>query len=317
MSSSQSTTAQPNAAAPVFVDSIDSLLTDYAYDAFIVDLWGVIHDGERPLPGVVPALARLREAGKVVCLLSNAPRRAETVAARMREIGIADDLYTHLLTSGEATHSALVDPPDEFHRSLGQHVLHIGPPRDRDTLSAPGLTVVNRADDASFVLVTGIDEPDETVGDYADVLADAAAHDLPMVCANPDLVVVAGAFRSICAGSLAAHYETLGGKVAYHGKPHPPVYRLCRSMITETLSERGVSSARILGVGDAFRTDVLGAQQAGLDSLLVTGHGIHIEELGVDADGRPDPEKLTAAIRTYGLAPTFVMPGFRSAAAPT
>ncbi|WP_366658420.1 TIGR01459 family HAD-type hydrolase [Fodinicurvata sp. EGI_FJ10296] len=298
---------------PIFVDGMAALIDRHPYDAFIVDLWGVIHDGEQPLPGVIEGLTMLRDAGKVVCLLSNAPRRAETVAARMREIGIDDGLYTHLLTSGEATHTALSDRPDAFHQSLGHRVLHIGPPRDVDTVSAPGLVPVERAADASFVLVTGIDDPDETVADYADVLADAAAHGLPMVCANPDLVVVAGGFRAICAGALATHYESLGGKVAYHGKPHAPVYDLCRSMITRTLAGRGVAAPRILGVGDAFRTDILGAHNAGLDSMLVTGHGIHTGDLGIDADGRPDPVKLEAAIEEFGLRPTLVMPGFRPA----
>jgi HAD superfamily hydrolase (TIGR01459 family) len=299
---------------PEMLDGVEALLD--RYDAFIVDLWGVIHDGENPLPGIEEGLATLKRAGKVVCLLSNAPRRSEVVAARMREMGIGDDLYTHILTSGEATYAALADRNDDFHRSLGNRLLHIGPPRDNDTYSIPGLEVVGRADDATFVLTTGIDEPEETVDDYASILEEAAARDLPMVCANPDLVVIAGGLRTLCAGGLAAHYETLGGRVAYHGKPHPPVYARCRALIDETLSQRphsGGAMPRILAIGDAFRTDILGAHQAGLDSLLITGHGIHCEELGVDEQGRADPVMLGETIQTYGLRPTLVMPGLRHA----
>jgi ribonucleotide monophosphatase NagD (HAD superfamily) len=58
------------------------------YDALILDLWGVVHDGNQPYPGVLDALERSRAAGKPVLLLSNAPRRADAIAERLTEIGI-------------------------------------------------------------------------------------------------------------------------------------------------------------------------------------------------------------------------------------
>ena len=138
-----------------------------------------------------------------------------------------------------------------------------------------------RAEDADFVLNTGILDYADTVDDYAVPLADAAALDLPMVCANPDLVVVIGDTPSICAGALAKRYEDLGGLVAYHGKPYPSVYRRCFQLMGD------VDMARILAVGDSFRTDVAGANAVGIDSLLVAG-GIHADELSAGPQGGLD-----------------------------
>lgn len=287
--------------SPRFVSGLRELADQYT--ALIVDLWGVVHDGVRPFPGVVDALRRLRAADRQVCLLSNAPRRVEGVRARLREIGVPDDAYDHLMTSGEATHEALIAPPDAFHAGLGRRCLHIGPRRDDDVHQGTGRIMVGRPEEADFVLCTGIDDSRETVADYEAVLQRCADRGLPMICANPDLVVVVGGARAICAGALAAHYETLGGRVAYHGKPHPPVYERCFALFG------GPDRRRVLGVGDALRTDIAGANAAGIDSLLITG-GIHAEEFAVPPHDSPDPARIAAAVAETGFRPDAVARAF-------
>lgn len=273
------------------------------YDGFVLDLWGVLHDGVRPYPGAVDCLDRLRAAGKRVCLLSNAPRRTTAVAAKLAGMGIGPDRYDHLMTSGEATHDALRDRPDDFHRALGRRCLHLGPPRDDDVFEGLDLDFAEAPEDADFVVNTGIDEFGETLADYAPVLDRCAARGLPMVCANPDLVVYVGDSLEICAGELARHYETLGGRVAYHGKPHAPVYRRCLDLM-------GIGDpGRILGVGDSLRTDVAGANAAGIDALLVTG-GIHREELGAAWGEACDPARLAALAVASGHRPRAAVPRF-------
>lgn len=274
-----------------------------AYDGYIVDLWGVVHNGERPYPGVVDALTRLRARGRRVCLLSNAPRRVASVTRRLAEIGVPPAAYDQALSSGELTYEALRDRPDPFHRALGRRFLHIGPPRDNDVYEGLDLIRVDRPADAEFVINTGVDDFDETVEDYSGVLQAAAVRDLPMICANPDLVVVAGQRLVICAGALAAHYQTLGGRVAYHGKPYERVYDRCVALL-------GAARARVLAIGDSFRTDIAGANAAGLDSLLVAG-GIHADELGIGPDRLPDPDRLAAMIAASGQRPTAVIPELR------
>jgi len=285
---------------PQLISGIREIAPDY--DGFILDLWGVLHDGTRPYPGVLDCLHELRAAGKRICLLSNAPRRVGAVIRRLRELGFPDDAYDHVMTSGEATHEALIDAPDAFHRDLGRRCLHIGPDRDDVHVDA-GLDIVARPEDATFVLCTGIDDFSETVADYAEILEACARRKLPMVCANPDLVVVVGGTMAICAGTLAAHYETLGGRVAYHGKPYAPVYDRCLNLLG--IGDRG----RIVAVGDSFRTDIAGANSAGIDSVLVIG-GIHAEELALPPHNTPDPQKIAAAALETGSNPTWVVPGF-------
>lgn len=267
------------------------------YDGFILDLWGVIHDGVRPYPGAVDCLARLGAAGKRRALLSNGPRRNHVIQAAMRAMGIPDSLYDAILTSGEATWRALDRRPDSWLRSLGDRVFHLGPPRDLSVIEGLNLTRVADPGDASFVVNTGPDDASGAtdLGPYEATLAACAARNLPMICANPDLEVIRDGQRVLCAGALARHYETLGGTVRYFGKPDVAVYTL-------VLGELAVP--RVLAVGDALRTDIAGAAAAGLPACWVLG-GIHAEELGGDT------ARIEAAAREAGLAPVATVPSFK------
>ena len=271
------------------------------YDGMILDLWGVIHDGERPYPGVVECLDRLTAAGKRLCLLSNAPRRTGGVIAKLAGMGIGPERYRHVMTSGEATYEALRDRNDPWHAALGTRLYHMGPERDVDVYDGLPYAVAGRPEEADFVLNTGIVDFDEGLDDYAPALQACRDRGLPMVCANPDLVVMVGERLVICAGTLAARYEAMGGTVFHHGKPHAPVYHRCLALMGIT------NKRRILAVGDSLRTDVAGANAAGIDSALVTG-GIHREELGGAWGTAADPERLAAAIEASGHLPTWALP---------
>ncbi len=266
------------------------------YDGFILDLWGVIHDGVRPYPGAVDCLARMGVAGKRRALLSNGPRRNHVIQAAMRAMGIADTLYDAILTSGEATWRALDRRPDAWLQSLGDRVFHLGPPRDLSVIEDLKLIRVSDPADATFVVNTGPDDASGVtdIGPYEPTLAACRARNLPMVCANPDLEVIRDGMRVLCAGALGQHYETMGGAVRYIGKPDPAVYSL-------VLGELAVP--RVLAVGDALRTDIAGAAGAGLPACWVLG-GIHFEELG------SDPMKVEAAAREAGLSPIATVPAF-------
>lgn len=297
-------TAEPRLAADGIV--VVSGLSEIAgrYDAFIVDLWGTIHDGVRPLPGALDALSRLRESRRRILVLSNAPRRVDAVVARMRGLGIPDDLWDDALSSGEATWLALRDRPDDFHRHLGDACYLIGGEGDDSAVAGLGLELVDDVTRADFVAAIGLDGPERTVADYEPVLRAARARDLPMVCANPDLEVLRGGKRELCAGSLAARYEEVGGRVCYHGKPHAGIYRLARARL-------GLADPRrILAVGDSLPTDVAGAAAAGMDSLLITG-GLHAEALGLAWDEAPEPRALARFCAEQRQQPTWAAGAFR------
>ena len=268
------------------------------YDGFILDLWGVIHDGVKPYPGAVDVLERLSAAGKTFAMLSNAPRRAHVTRAGMRAMGIPDHLTGRIMTSGEATFRLLRDRPTAVARALGSRMYHLGPDRDRNVYEGLDLAQVATPAEASFVLNTGPDDAGGP-GDLADweaTLAACHAAGLPMICANPDLEVIRGGIRVICAGALAERYEAIGGACLWLGKPDPGIYPAVFDLLE-------IPAARVLAVGDALRTDIAGAKAAGIDSCWVLG-GIHAAELG------EDPQRIAAAAAASGLAPVAALPAF-------
>ncbi len=272
------------------------------FDAFILDLWGLVHDGEKPYPPSADTLRALKESGKKTLLLSNAPRRAHALIEAMTKMGIGRDLYGEVLSSGEATRAALIAKDDPFFAGLGQTVYHLGPERDRSVFEDTGLTVVPALADAAFILNTGPSNLDDTVEDYLPVLEESATRALPMVCANPDFVVIRGGRAIVCAGAIAARYKSLGGQVALRGKPDPKIYRLA-------IERLGVDPRRVAVIGDALETDVKGARASGLASIWCTG-GIHAEALGVVYGRAADPAQAEALAAKEGQMPTYMIPGF-------
>lgn len=271
-----------------------------AHDGFILDLWGVLHDGTRAYPGVPEALTALHDAGKKIVLLSNAPRRAVNAESRMVELGVPGGKYDLVMTSGEDTWHHLRDRPDAFYQGLGRRCFHIGPARDENLFEGVNLERVERVEEAEFILNSGPWGHDETLADHEDRLALGVARGLPMVCANPDLVVMVGTRIVICAGTLARRYEQLGGTVRYHGKPHRGVY----DRIMQEFA--GIPRDRICAIGDTLRTDIAGANDAGFDSLFIAS-GIHAGELNAVDGAVPDKASLCALFKGHAH-PRGVMP---------
>jgi HAD superfamily hydrolase (TIGR01459 family) len=273
------------------------------YDGVIVDLWGVIHDGRQPYPGAIDCLDRLRAAGLQVFLLSNAPRRIAIVAERLAAMGVTPAHYDHLYTSGEAAWEHLAARDDAFHGTLGRRVHHIGVPENRRLFDGLSVELVDSPEAADFVVVSEIDGPNRTLDDYVPELVRCANRRLPMVCANPDLVVNAGTRIVICAGTLAQHYERLGGIVQHHGKPYAPVYHRCRAL----LGIRDIG--RVAAIGDGLRTDILGANNAGIDAVFVVG-GIHRADCTLPTDGTPDAVGIARTAAALGVRLDYAIPRF-------
>ena len=264
------------------------------YDGFILDLWGVVHDGTAPFPGVLDCMERLIAAGKRLVLLSNAPRRSDDVIRRITRIGVPERLYHGVMSSGEEAWLHLKHRSEPFYAALGHRCLHIGSERDLEIREGLDLAFVDTPAEADFILNTGPAEWDDAIETYAPVMHAALARRLPMVCANPDLAVVHNGKPALCAGALAEEYQRLGGRVRWHGKPYPSVYDSCLGLL-------GIADKRrILAIGDSLRTDIAGAAGAGIDSLFIAG-GIHAAEL--DSNGTLDPERIKAALAENGLHP--------------
>ncbi len=281
------------------IDGMHALAPDY--DGFILDLWGVVHNGTAPFPGVLDCMGRLVKAGKRVVLLSNAPRRGDDVVRRIARIGVPEGLYHGVMSSGEEAWQHLARRDDPFYAALGRRCLHIGSERDLEIREGLDLEFVETPGEADFILNTGPAGWEDTIADYAPVLEAARERDLAIVCANPDLVVIHNGRPALCAGALAEHYEAIGGRVRWHGKPYPSVYDSCLALLG--IAER----RRILAIGDSLRTDIAGAAGAGIDSLLIAG-GVHAAEFA-GADGL-DLDRIAAAIKESRTNPVAVAARF-------
>lgn len=274
-------------------------------DGLILDMWGVLHDGQSAYPGAAEALACIRDAGLATVLLTNAPRLSGPIAETMAGMGLGPELYGSILSSGDAVHRELTTRQDPAFAGLGRRCWHLGPARDRSLFDGldDRMDRVETPEEADFVLNTGPWSFDETVADYQERLERCRARDLPMVCANPDHEVIREGRRVICAGALAARYAAMGGPVIDRGKPDPAIYDIA-------LERLGVSDRRrVLAVGDGLHTDIRGAAAAGIDAVFITG-GLHAETLGLSRpDAWPDPDRVAALCAAEGLQPLAAMPG--------
>ena len=258
------------AAIPI-LSSISEL--SCACDAWIVDIWGVMHNGARAYAAAGEACRRFRRGGGIVVLLSNAPRPFRAVVHQLAAVGVDPESYDGGLTSGDVTRGLL-------EAWSGRSLLHIGPERDKGLFE--GLTARLATPDAAEAIVcSGLwDDTSETPANYEALFEVLAARRLAMLCANPDLVVERGNKLVYCAGALAALYAQKGGEVIYAGKPHVPIYE--RTFATlERLAGRALARERILAIGDGIDTDLLGAHRAGLRSLFIAS-AVHLPG-GLDA----------------------------------
>ena len=286
---------------PVAISGLSAVAEDY--DAFILDLWGVIHDGAVPYSHAAITLQRLKEAGKRTILLSNAPRRTRDLIEGMHRMGLARVLYDDILSSGEAINIEMRSCNDPFYAALGQRCWHLGPERDRSVFEGLDVTLVASPAEATFVVNTGPWEFHETVADYEEQLLRCRERDLPMVCANPDHVVIREGRRVMCAGALAARYGALGGRVSFRGKPDPAIYDLCLKRLG------GPDRKRVLAVGDALETDIAGANAAGIDAVFVTC-GVHGAELEAGHNEPADSRRLADLFARYHSWCRAVLPAF-------
>lgn len=253
-----------------------------AFDVFLLDQYGVLHDGRAPFPGVQDCLGRLRDAGKTVGMISNSGKRSAENRARLGRLGFGETLFDTVVTSGEVCHRTLRRQLDSGALPQGARCLLLSRDGDRSTLGELPIGVTDRPEDADFVLIAGI-EPERTgFVDYEARLAPLAARGVPCLCANPDLRMYSNGGVSRGPGALAQSYADAGGDVTWIGKPHPEIFRFA-------LAELGVGDpARVVMIGDSPDHDVAGARSIGSAAVFVAGGLYDGAEIGGGAAGEPD-----------------------------
>jgi len=274
-----------------FVEGLRDLVD--GVEVVLSDIWGVVHNGLESFPEACEALRTYRGRGGTVILITNAPRPADSVRRQLRKLGVPDDTYDAIVSSGDLTRHYVADHP-------GRKLFWLGPERDGSIYRGldPVLAPLEQAD---YIVCTGLlDDETESAEDYREMMLKARERRLTLICANPDIVVERGDRLIYCAGAIAELYRELGGDVIFYGKPHRPIYERAMALAAE---RRGhdMPRDRVLAIGDSVRTDLAGAHGFGIDCLFVT-RGIHSDEFeGVD---QLDP---TSVKELFGHPPKALM----------
>jgi len=234
------------------------------YDTYVVDLWGVIHNGVRLNPKAIEAVKNLIKGEKKVVFLSNAPRPSKEVRKFLRELKMEEQYLQNIMTSGEAAMLALQK------ESYGKFFYHLGPERDSSVFFKikENKTTLEKC---NFILCTGLfDNQERDLNYYKDLLKEHTSKKL--ICTNPDLTVHRGEVEEYCAGTVAQIFESLGGKTIYFGKPYKEIYKMCFS-----------KEEKVIAIGDNLNTDIKGANYMKIDSIFIY-KGVHRSELTQESE---------------------------------
>lgn len=288
--------------ATAIVDGVGAFID--AYEGFLIDQWGVLHNGETVYPGAHEVLVELARRNKRVVLLTNSGRRRSFNEARLQELGFNTRALAGIVTSGEATWQALLQRAAEPFASLGRRCVLFTRADDMGPVDGLELELVDDPAEADFLYLTWLDTLTHSIDDFDRVIEAAAARDLPMLCSNPDRVAPTEGGLTQAPGSLAERYRAIGGRVIYVGKPHRPIYQACLDLLPE------LEPAEICGIGDSFEHDIQGAKNAGIAAAFVM-RGIHAEAFPKGASRAAEQRALDDLAERYGITADWAVPSFR------
>ncbi len=281
------------------IDTLDDIID--RYDAVICDIWGVLHNGVTIHHDAVAALRRVRAKGKMVVLLTNAPKRSDIIQDRFKKMGVADIFWDDTITSGDCIAHYLLD------NAKDKAIYHWGTQMDKGIYQDFAFNLTD-FEQAEMIVCTGlIDSATEISIREAKMLAEAASRKLPFICANPDKSVKVGNHFELCAGALADVYLSLDMPVEFFGKPYPIVYHYCLETL-ERLSGQPVHQNQILAIGDGLYTDIKGAQNANIDCLMILNglhHALFTRNIGYDFT------TIREVCETHDVRPEFYMPNLK------
>jgi len=264
------------------------------FDLFLVDQYGVLHDGLAPYPGAIDGLARLRSCGRKAVVLTNSGKGSAANLARLGTLGFADSSLDAVVSSGEVALRNVKNGILGRRFAQGADICVIGRLGDSYAFSSDDFTLVARPQDAAFLVFAGSDAPHTSLDTYRAMLTAAARTRVPAICINPDVTMVRDGELMPAPGAIARIYEGLGGPVEYIGKPYSAIFD--HAVATAAVGQ----GARIVMIGDSPEHDVAGAKAMGLRTLLVrTGIHRHMTE-----------EQLLRFCEEHNGAPDFLVATF-------
>ena len=263
------------------------------YQVFLLDQFGVLHDGQAPYPGAVEALSALKRAGKTVVLISNSGKRARPNEDRLLKLGFAAGSWDHFVSSGEVAWRSFNDMAASGKLRPGTKCLLISRDNDRTAIEGLPFVLTQAGEDAELVLISASEGDRYDLDHYRELLAPAAARQVPCFCTNPDRIMLTAVGPRFGAGELADLYESLGGSVIRIGKPYPAIYEAALALTGNP------DQSSVVCVGDSVEHDIAGGAGAGVATALVVS--------GILA-GVTD---LPALFEKEGAYPDYTLDAFR------
>ncbi len=274
-----------------------------SYTGFIIDQWGVLHDGVKAYDGVIECLVELKERHKYVIILSNSGKRAQANEERLNDLGVTSDLYSKIITSGEVTWQGLNDQSEGYFKDIGKKCILISRGNDRTIVENLDVEVVENPKDADFLIISGSDAPNKILEDYEPLLKESARYNLKAICANPDSLGIMGGKNIMGPGTIAARYKDFGGIVEYIGKPHQPIFQHCIKL----LQSKDIYPGQTVMIGDTMAHDILGGSLVNIDTCLVK-RGLHSSVFEGCEDLSDVDKSLEILVRQYNnIRPNYLV----------
>ena len=274
-----------------------------SYDGFIMDQWGVLHNGLTTYDGAIDVLNHLKRRKKQVVILSNSAKRSSDNVERMKKLGIKSGHYRGVVSAGEVTWQGLKEQKNPPFKGIGKKCYLISRHEDKSLLDDLDIELVSDIEQAQFILITSFDSVHTKMEDLEPVLKKAVIMRIPAICANPDIVTIYEHERSIGPGAIAMRYHELGGAAHYIGKPHKVIFRYCLSLF------ENIIPSRILMIGDSIQHDIVGGVGMDIDTAFITS-GIHTKEFTPGMSVEQKRKVMQHLTHNYGgIQPTWVMDG--------
>lgn len=241
-----------------------------SYTGFIIDTWGVVHDGDKVFESAVDCLKELKSRGKFILLMSNSEMVASEMAVELRRLGLPDGCYSEILTSGELLKQGIDKQQDGVFTGLGRACYVIGGERTQAFLKGVTTEIVDDITRASFLLISGWDPIKTDIASYEDILREAVKRRLKILCVNPDGRAMQEINYSTGPALIAKRVQELGGVVQMIGKPYKPMFHHA----IKILHQNGIYPGQTVMIGDSMGHDIIGASLVNMDTCLVK-NGLH------------------------------------------
>ena len=273
------------------IKSIEEIIKDY--DNFIIDQWGVMHDGTFGYDHAFNSINILNSNNKNLFIISNSSKRSKSSIDRLPKLGFRKKSFINTVTSGEMIWQLLKKKfLDDKNKKNCFHIYDKEKEDGLDFRDGLNFDFVEKIEEADLILACTPFVNLKPI-DYIPLLEVAYKKEITMYCANPDFETVEKNSNNnvFCMGAIGEIYKQMGGNVIIKGKPDVNIY-------TETTKQINLEKKRTVAIGDSLFHDIKGANNFEIDSVLVKS-GIH-----------KDLTQINNLIKNHQIVPTYIIDKF-------